>query len=244
VRLYALAMVVGLLFTQAAPSARAQSPGQAPADQGPLVRQALASAYGKALSTEFGKSLRANADPACLNSRGIPGDELESRGRELVIKWGARMLEGAASVIDPKAYADKFAAGAELEGLKQNVVVERYLAIAQPMRLAKVLDSIFEQFDRYALISRIKLTPVSPLATGNSDLLGKNPTEATEQELQKFVRKNARSAALHRFLELSEQAEAARSASLRKEAIPGGGAPGFFRGVEADLAELCIRSAR
>jgi hypothetical protein len=120
-------------------------------------------------------------------------------------KWGTRMMEGIASIVDPKLYAEKFAstagpdAATELERLKQDATVKRYLALAQPMRLAKILDSIFEQFERYVLVSKIKLAAMSPLPTGNEKLLLKNPTEATESKLDKFF-KSTKSAALDRYL--------------------------------------------
>jgi hypothetical protein len=152
---------------------------------------------------------------------------------------------GRDSLIDKKVYADKFAAsagpnaGAELEPLKQNADVKRYLAIAQRMRQAKILDSIFEQFDRYALISRIKLAPVSPLATGNEVLLRQNPADATEEKLERFIA-SSKSTALKRYLALSEKDAVAASASIKLEQ-PLRPVPSiFFKGVEADLSELCI----
>ena len=62
---------------------------------------------------------------------------------------------GTISSIDPKVYAAQFPAAAELERLKQNADVKRYLALAGPMRQAKVLDAIVEQFSRYVLIAKL-----------------------------------------------------------------------------------------
>jgi hypothetical protein len=123
--------------------------------------------------------------------------------------------------------------------LKQDAAVKRYLALKQPIRLANILDSIFEQFERYALVSKIKLTPVSPLPTGNEKLLDKNPTEATEKKLDKFLG-STKSPALARYLALSEQSAAATKAAIAKDKVPPGGPLAFFRGVETDLAEICI----
>jgi len=44
-----------------------------------------------------------------------------------------------------------------------------------------VLDFVVEQFDRYVLLNRIQLKPISPLATGNIQLLAVNPGEASEE---------------------------------------------------------------
>jgi hypothetical protein len=244
VRLCDLA-IAAALSAYAATFAHAQSPEQTLAEQPGLIRDAFASDYGKALVAELGKSLRSSADPDCLKSRAIAPDQLEVRGRDIVIKWGTRMMEGIASIVDPKVYAEKFAgsagpdAAAELERLKQDAAVKRYLALAQPVRLAKILDSIFEQFDRYVLISKIKLAAVFPLATGNEKLLSKSPIEATEKKLDKLFA-TTKSAARDRYLALSEQASAATKAAIRKDKVPPLGPLAFFKGVEADLSEICI----
>jgi len=211
-------------------------------DKATLVREAFASPYGKALTAELGKSLRASADPACLTDKGLAADQLEPRGRDIVITWGTHMLESAFALIDRQAADNPYAGAAELERLKGNADVKRYLAMEEPMRQAKILDLIFEHFDRYNLISRVKLGAVSPLATGNEALLRLNPIDTTEEKLDELAGKS-RSKALKRFLQLSEEAEAARAAEIKKLASPPPPLPhSFFKGVEKDLAELCIRS--
>ncbi|MGT2440022.1 hypothetical protein ACU4GH_34390 [Bradyrhizobium betae] len=72
-------------------------------DKATLVREAFASPYGKALTAELGKSLRASADPACLTDKGLTADQLEPRGRDIVITWGTRMLDSAFALIDRQA---------------------------------------------------------------------------------------------------------------------------------------------
>lgn len=232
-------IVIALLLTQA-PFAWAQAPDK---DKATLVREAFASPYGKALTSELGKSLRTSADPACLADKGINADQLEPRGRDIVITWGTRMLEGAGALIDQQTAANPFAGATERESLKSNADVKRYLATEEPLRQAKVLDLIFEYFDRYNLISRVRLGAVSPLGTGNETLLRLNPTEATEDALEKFVEKN-RSKALKRFLELSDQAAVVQRAAIKTIKAPPPLPYEFFKGVENDLAELCIRAGK
>lgn len=210
-------------------------------DKATLVREAFASPYGKALTVELGKSLRASADPACLAEKGLVADQLEPRGRDIVITWGTRMLEGAFALIDRQTADNPFAGAAELESLKGNADVKRYLAMEEPLRQAKILDLIFEQFDRYNLISRVTLGAVSPLGTGNEALLRLNPIDSTEEKLDEFAGKS-RSKALRRFLQLSEEAGAAQAAAIKTVASPPPLPHTFFKGVENDLAELCIRS--
>src|SRR5262245_18821821 len=162
-----------------APVASAQL--QTTAERATLLRDAFASAYGKALTAELGKSLRKDADPACLKEKGLEAGQLEGRGRDLLIKWGTKFSEDIAGLSDTKVYAELFTASAEFDRLKQNADVKRYLAISAPARHAKVLETTLEDFERYVLTNRIKLTPVHPLATGNVELEAKNPTEATEK---------------------------------------------------------------
>ena len=231
------AIAVVLVLTQGLVAARAQS--FAPPEPATRVREALASPYGRALIAELGKNLPAGADPACLNSKAIATDQLEARGLALMTKWGVRMAETSESIIDQKIYAEKFSGQTELAKLRNDATVKRYLAIAQPIQQANLLDSMFEQFDRYVLISRIKLAQVSALPTGNEALLNMNPGEAAEEKLDKFT-SASKSAALKRYLALTEQDAAARKAAIRKDQLTQPVPSILFGGVEADLAELCI----
>ena len=231
----------------AAAPARAQLTLQVPAEPpGPLVREAFTSAYGKALADELGEALRDAADPACLDSKRVKAAELRQRGLDLMSKWGTRMLESSASLIDSKVYESKLAeaggrnASAELARLTDDADVKRYREIERPIRLTAVLDAVFEQFDRYALIARIKLAPVSPLAGGNDTLLTKDPTEESEKQLKEFVAAHP-SPALKRFLKLSEDAADAMTGAVNAEQAEKVGPATFFRGVESDLAEICVR---
>jgi len=235
VRLLTLAIAATLIFTQALPAARAQ----APAEPATRVRDALASAYGKAMVAELGNNLRAGSDQACLSSKAIAADQLEARGLALMTKWGTRMIETSASFIDKNIFAEKFPHGAELAKLEADGTVKRYLAIARPIRQTKLLDTMFEQFDRHVLITRVKLAPVSPLASGNAALLDKDPSDAAEEKLGKFIAGN-KSAALKRYLTLAEQEAAARTAATKKDPPTQPVPTVFFGGVETDLEALCI----
>jgi hypothetical protein len=196
-----------------------QVPAEAP---GPLMREAFASAYGQALADGLGEALRDAADRACLDSKKVKSAELRQRGLDLMNKWGARMLEQSASLIDSKTYESKFAesggrkASAELARLEGDADVKRYREIERPIRLTSVLDTVFEQFDRYAASAGIKLAAVSPLAGGNDILLTKDPTEQSEKDLKTFVASH-RSPALQQFLKLSEDAADAMTAAIRPE---------------------------
>ena len=219
-----------------APVASAQL--QTTAERATLLRDAFASAYGKALTAELGKALRKDADPGCLQAKGLQDSQLEKLGGDLLLKWGIRFGERAMSFFDAKVYAERFPAAGELKQLEQNADVKEYLAIAAPAQQAKLLDHIVENFSRYVLISRIKLG-FAPLETGNAELLSKNPTEATEDALDKFVA-DRKSAALDRYLDLSDESAAALEASIDKKLALTTAPHNFFEGVETDLADICI----
>ena len=241
-----IAVGAALIVLAASVPTQAQLLLQVPPEQpGPLVKDAFASAYGEALADELGDALRNAADPACLDSKKVKAAELRQRGLDLMSKWGSRMLDQSASLIDAKAYESKLTevggqtASAELARLKDDADVKHYREIERPIRLTAVLDSIFEQFDRYASSAGIKLAPVSPLAGGNDILLTKDPTEASEKALKEFIATH-QSPALKRFLKLSEDAADAMTAAVSSEQAEKAGPATFFRGVEADLAGLCV----
>ena len=148
-------------------------------------------------------------------------------------------METARSYIDFEVYEKSFPASAELKGLREQPQIKRYLDIEQPIRQAKVLDFIFEQFDRYVLLNRIKIAPVSPAASGNIGVLRANPTEAAEEALDDFIETN-KSPQIERFLALSEQAAEATQGAIKKEQAVRAGPGTFYQGIELDLAELCI----
>jgi hypothetical protein len=239
-----VAIAIALIFGSATTGALAQlltlRPNEPPA---PLVREAFATPYGRVLVAELGRALRASADPACLSSKGVAADQLEPRGEALLIKWGTRATETAMTLIDFGAYEKAFPGSAELKGLGEQPEIKRYLELERPIRLTKVLNFVFEQFDRYNVLNKVKIASVSPLATGKEDLLNANPTEAAEDALDGFVATH-KSAQIERFLALSEQAAEAMQGAVKTEQAIRIGPATFYRGVELDLAELCIGSRR
>ncbi len=239
-------VVLGTIALETIAPAQAQLLLQMPAEApGPLMREAFASAYGQALADGLGEALRDAADPACLDAKKVQSAELRQRGVNLMNKWGARMLEQSASLVDSKTYESKLAesggrnASAELARLEDDADVRRYREIERPIRLTSVLDTVFEQFDRYAASAGIKLAAVSPLAGSNDILLTKDPTEQSEKEMKAFVAAHP-SPALQQFLRLSAHAADAMTAAIKPEQAKKA-EPTFFRGVEADLAEICVR---
>ena len=244
---FAFAALLALVVGCASPApAQALFPTLGPFEQpGPFVREAFASPYGRALVAELGKALLASADPACLQSKTLAPEQLSARGEQLIIAWGTRAMETVTSYTDMKVYEQKLAqsagrnAAAEMKRLRGDADVKRYLAIERPARLAAVLDFVIEQFDRYALLNGLKLTHVSPLATGNMQLFIVDPTADAEAAMEEFEKAN-KSEAFGRFLALTRQAADAMTASLKQEQALQSGPNTFYRGMDSDLAKLCI----
>ena len=134
---------------------------------------------------------------------------------------------------------------AEIERLRRDPGVKALIALYRPAQLAKVVDTVMEQFDRYVLIARIKLDPVSPIARGETELMKDNPamranpTQASEAAVQRFLDKH-RSPRIDRYLDLLDAVEAATPKGFRTQAALKLGPTAYFAGVERDLAELCV----
>jgi hypothetical protein len=214
-----------------------------------LTREAFASPYGRAMVAEFVTVLKASADATCLRSKNIKPEQLAQRGEAFIGKWGANAMTVLASYINLPIYETKFAqsagvgAAGEMKRLAANADVKQYIAIERPRRLAYLLDYVFENFSRYVLISRIKMGQISPLATGNEELLNKNPTEKVEADLEQFLKTNT-SPQVRRYAELSEQSSAALAASLNTDQVRNSLGPGtLFRGIDKEFAALCVSSA-
>lgn len=120
--------------------------------------------------------------------------------------------------------------------------MRRLEALNRPIPLAALMDSILEQFDRYLLLGRIKLDPISPVARGetDSDATRANPTPAAEAALIKFITSNSAPRVVDRFLDLMEMQLAATNRGVKRAGLAKLTAIQYFGGVDRDLAELCV----
>jgi hypothetical protein len=238
-------LAVGVCFSDPARAGVLSYPMQPSAD---LVRDALASPYGRAVLEEFARAVEKVADPACLQGKGLDTAKLKEQGRDLFQRWGSRGMEMLASNFDQTRFQAEFVARAgkgavqEIERLGKTPDVRRYIEIERPRRLAKILDDVTEQFGRYLLVQRIKFGAFRRL-DGNEQLLRADPTEATEQALERFVA-TKKSRQLNRFLELADATDEAVVKALNPEFARNYGPATIYRGVEADLAEICIGPRR
>lgn len=235
-----------LIFLVATIPARAQFPILFPIEPpGPFVREALAQPYGRMLTGEFAKAVMQSADAACLQSKALDAAKLADRGNELFQRYGTQSMETIIKNVDARKYEARIAeiagpgAAVELLQLRNDPEVKRYLALERPARLAKVLDFVVENLERYALITRINLKRFSPISTGNIGLLLIDPIEESEEAIEKFVSAST-SPQLKRFIELSELTSPAVTDAFDQQFALRLGPITFYSGVENDLAELCI----
>ena len=123
--------------------------------------------------------------------------------------------------------------------LRNDPVVQRFLVMERQLRLVRVLNFVIEQFDRYVLLNRIDLDSISPLSNGKDELLRADPSEAIEGALEKFVSDNP-SPEFRQFYRLSELASELLPQALDTNFVLSVGPMTFYRGVETELAELCV----
>ena len=220
-----------------------------------FVREALDHPYGRALVAEFSDAVIESADADCLSGRRLDAAVLDKRGRDLFQRYGTRTMSMLQQNIDLGRYDAELAkrAGAkaktELAALRKNPSVQAYTRIERPIRLAKVLDFVVEQFDRYVLLNRIRLQPISPLATGNVRLMAAKPSEASEEapgrakagRKQRQVQpRQVQPRQVQRYVAISEASGAAILSAFDREAAALWGPKTFYSGVEDELAEVCI----
>jgi hypothetical protein len=244
-RLYVGLVLAAAFFWPGAASAQfgLSCPLEPPAE---IVRGAMASRYAGLLMEEFAKAVMASADRACLDAKGLDAAKLKDRGTDLFQRWGTRIMERIGGNIDMQRFDAALAARAganakeEMARLRREADVQRYLALERPLRLAKVLDFVVEQFDRYVLITRVKLNSFAPLATGNERLLRASQRETREEALERRQALGRKSPQMERFLKLSEAGAMALQEAFNRDTALLWGPTTFYRGVEADLAEICI----
>src|SRR5262245_39696419 len=95
------ATLLALICLDLAP-ARAQLVRSDYLEQAPieLARDAFSSGYGVILATEFGAILRESADPACLAAKSIDPAQLSDRGKDILVRYGAQMIQVIVETVD------------------------------------------------------------------------------------------------------------------------------------------------
>src|SRR5262249_20846872 len=208
-----------------------------------VARTAFEQPYGKALVAEAAKVFRRSADPRCLAEKKLDEPQLEAKARELLVRYGTRMSEAYAGLVDMKKLEAALEARAgsgvkdEIARLRSAPEVAEFNKLSAPARFLSTAEHILEGFEPYLVIHCFCLAPISPITTGD-DRLVKMSEEAEKSIEPLLARKHP--AALARYLELSEIIrEEYVKAFDRQGMLRFNGPSSFFRGVEAELAELC-----
>jgi hypothetical protein len=208
------------------------------------ARTAFEQPYGKALVTEAAKVFRKSADPRCLAEKKLDEPQLEAKARELLVYYGARTIEAYQGLVDLKKLEAALEARAgpgvkdEIARLRSTPEVAEFNKLSAPARFVNTAEHILEGFETYFLIHRFRFAPISPLATGDDRLV--KMSEEAEKSIEPLLA-GKRTAALARYLELSEIiGEEYAKAFDRQGMLRFNGPSSFFRGVEAELAELCL----
>jgi hypothetical protein len=212
------------------------------------MREVLDTPYAKAFLKQFAANVRKDGDAACLQEKGLDEAALIARGQALVQVRGTQFMKLLEENFDDAAAQAAFAASAgpkaaaEFEKLLQHPDARRLETLGRPIKLAELTDKVFEQFDRYLLIQRIKLYPASPVARGESDnaVTRADPSPAAQAAMERFVAKKGSPRVVGRYLELMDAQVEANRNGLRKGGLGKLTAAQFFAGADQDLAELCV----
>jgi len=208
-----------------------------------VTKDALDTPFGKAMLAGFAEAVAKTADSACLSSRKLDSATLADRGRDIFQRYGTSMLATFARMVDRKAYRTALSArggrnaAAELDRLTKHPDIVRLMEIVRPARLATVATLLFENFDRYNLITRGTFPPLSPYS--NESLAAQDPTDAAMKEGLQFI-ESRDSPELRRFVDLSFISREAKRTSENRSRVMASGPADWFRGVDKDLAALCV----
>lgn len=193
-----------------------------PADA--VMHEVVETPYAEVLLKRFAANVRKNGDAACLLEKRLDEGELISRGRTLFQTYGVRFMKLQDENFDDAVARATFAAlegsdaRAELDRLMQHPDVQKLEALYRPIPLAKLLETILEQFDQYLMIAGITLDPASPVAR-NPDLARVHPVLPAEAAVQAFLEKNPSPKVIDRFLDLMEAELVATNRAVKKNGV-------------------------
>lgn len=210
------------------------------------IKDAFADPYGRVMVKEFGAILVESADPACLAARNLPAASLPAFGEDFLVRHGQGWADMMLAMVDAEKADAGFLrlAGAdaleELRRLLGDPIVARYIALTRPAQLDTLVNKVTEEFDRYALLTRLGLVrQLSPVVTGSA-LGDADRTEASEDAAARFAEAND-TAELRRFTALIDSFGEAMAETTDREQSLRHGPIRSFPGAEAELRAHCIR---
>src|SRR5262245_58699025 len=190
-----------------------------------LSRDAFSSEYGRAVVLEVGRIFQASADAGCLRSRPMDAAGFAQSARELLVDYGASLIEKHRTAAAPEKFEAAFAARAgagwnmEIASLREDADVRRYLELREPLVLASVVEDTAEILDRYLVLERNKLSAsLYPLASTSEAVRHAIPYETSGNAVRGFM-KEKNSPRIERWEELEQAASDAWLESVSDEAL-------------------------
>ena len=151
---------------------------------------------------------RASVDRACMAGKRLEAAQLDEKARELLVRYGARIIEAYVGLVDLKKLEAALEARAgpgvkdEMARLRSAPEVAEFIKLSAPARFVDTAEQIVELFERYLVVYRFRLAQsISPLVTGDDRLL---KIREEVEELMEPLLAGKRPAALARYLELTE----------------------------------------
>jgi hypothetical protein len=245
-KLIALLLVLAL---DAAPAEADLPPEFVTRQPAQLVRDAFAADYGRKITAEFGRILRASADPECLRTRRIDPGTLDARAGEILVRAGTRLYEIPIELVDPAKFEAAFAANAgpgakaEYASLSSDPDAKRLQALRDPATFVGVVLQVAETADRHALLARVRLKGhISPLATGNAELLEEQEriTDKSLEDADRFLRQKYTPQEIKRLAQLNDAYAKAMQAATSEEKLLRLGPRQLTPSFGIDVAAVCV----
>lgn len=236
-------LVAGLSLAFAS-HAFAQLPHTFPVEQPEtIIRDALELPYSRDVLAEFAASVEKSADPVCLREKQLDTTKITAAGRDLVARYGVKILNMAVEHVDQDIYKSSLKeiggpnVEEEIAKLSADPIVKKMIEFDRPVRLMGAFDVTIENLERYALLRQLRLGNFSGISTGNDRLLLKGE-EAQDQALE-FREKN-QTPEVKRYVELSEYMAEALNRSFRRDKAMLLGPNQYFQDADKDLAAICV----
>jgi hypothetical protein len=211
-----------------------------------LVETAFSAPFGKLLVAQLAAAIGEGADAACLQAKGIDKGALDDRARAILVRNGAQSFHKYLSAVDRSAFKSRLAASAgadaeaELARLRADKDVRAFLELSAPARNAAIAYNVVETLGRIVMLLKINMSRrFDPISSGDTALLGADPTESTKAKVEAFVQASS-SASLTRYLDLTDAAQEALNRSIDTKLYLSLRIVDLMPGLEQDLADVCV----
>lgn len=213
------------------------------------AREAFTLRYGQAVIEALSAALARAAQPGCAANAGASDTVWLDRAGLLYVRYGQAYLDRMRGFIDAARFENAFRriggadAFAEYQRLRADPAIAALEAPIRVRQARQLIDETVEMFDRYVLLSQIRLDTVSPIATGTEPLLQirEEEDESALDAFEELVRSND-TPQMRRFIELAAIAAGAFLEAADSNRIAALGPRDWLAGLDQALQALCIRA--